>query len=733
MNHYYFIFAFFVSFFSQSQSFKGKVVSSENKSISDVYVLNLNNQSHAHSNYKGEFTLENTVSGDSISISHKSFEELRTVISENNSFILNTKPVSLREVVITNELNHLYEIAKIDIKTNPVNSPQELLRMVPGLFIGQHAGGGKAEQIFLRGFDIDHGTDIAISVDGIPVNMVSHGHGQGYADLHFLQPETVNNINFDKGSYFANKGNLATAGYVDFTTKDRINTDEIALEIGQFNTQRIRGMFNLLDSEKESLYFSGSYLQTDSYFDAPQNFNRTNLFSKYTLFKESSKVSFSIFHFDSKWNASGQIPQRAVDQGLIGRFGAIDDTEGGNTSRSIVNFKHDKQLDENSTLKTSAYLSLYDFELYSNFTFFLEDPINGDQIKQKEKRTTFGLNTEYEKLTNLKETPVKYQVGIGLRQDKVSDIELSHTVNRLTTLDNIMLGDINESNLSAYGNAEFNFNKLIINSGIRYDYFKFDYYDKLSSTYSNEATNKGILSPKLNFLYQYNSKLQFVLKSGKGFHSNDSRVNIASGVRKTLPASYGSDLGFVWKPTPKLIVNSALWYLFLEQEFVYVGDAGIVEPSGKTERKGIDIGLRYQLTDWLFLNADYTYNSAKSIEEPNGQNYIPLAPKSTFMGSLSVIKNRFAGSFKSRYLGDRPANEDNSLVAKGYFVSDLNLNYTFKNFTIGVLVENIFDTEWNETQFETETRLQGEANSVTEIHFTPGTPSNLRGVLTYKF
>src|SRR5690606_37145637 len=158
-------------------------------------------------------------------------------------------------------------------------------------------------------------------------------------------------------------------------------------------------------------------------------------------------------------------------------------------------------------------------------------------------------------------------------QDRIDNIELSHTVNRLTTLDQIMFGDINESNLSGYGNAEFKFDKLIINTGLRYDYFKFDFYDKLSTTYSNEATNKGILSPKLNFLYQYNDKLQLVLKSGKGFHSNDTRVNIANGIRKTLPASYGSDLGFVWKPMPKLIVNSALWYLFLEQEFIYVGDA----------------------------------------------------------------------------------------------------------------------------------------------------------------
>ncbi len=481
------------------------------------------------------------------------------------------------------------------------------------------------------------------------------------------------------------------------------------------------------------MYFSGSYLQTDSYFDSPQNFNRTNLFSKYKLYNESSKLSFSVFHFDSKWNASGQIPQRAVDQGLIGRFGAIDDTEGGNTSRSILNFKHEKQLSENSSLKTNAYISLYDFELYSNFTFFLEDPINGDQIRQKENRSTFGLNTEFEKRTSIKNTPFNYQLGIGLRQDKVDDIELSHTANRVTTLQNIMLGDVNETNLSGYGNSEFKFDKLIVNAGLRYDYFKFDYYDKLNPTYSNEAVNKGILSPKLNFLYKHNDKLQLFLKSGKGFHSNDTRVNVANGGRKTLPASYGSDLGFIWKPTPKLIFNSAVWYLFLEQEFVYVGDAGIVEPSGKTARKGIDFGLRYQFTDWLFLNADYTYTDAKSTEEQNGNDYIPLAPKNTFMGSLSVIKNRFSGSFKSRYLGDRPANEDYSLTAKGYFVSDLNLNYTFKNFTAGILIENIFNTKWNETQFETESQLQSESASVTEIHFTPGTPFNFRAVLSYKF
>ena len=733
MKYFYPLLFVTLSTLVQAQTFKGKIINSEGIAISDAYVQNTRNKSHTHSNYKGEFNLENSKIGDSISISHKNFDEMRTVIFEAGIYALNIKAVGLNEIIITNKLNHLHEISKIDLKTNPVNSTQELLRIVPGLFIGQHAGGGKAEQIFLRGFDIDHGTDIAINVDGVTVNMVSHGHGQGYADLHFLQPETVDNIDFDKGSYFANKGNLATAGYVDFTTKDRIKHDEIALGIGQFNSQSIRGMFNLFSSDKESLYFSGTHLQTDSYFDSPQNFNRTNIFSKYTLFNETSKLSFSLIHFNSKWNASGQIPQRAVDQGLIGRFGAIDDTEGGNTSRSIINMKHEKQLSENSSLKTNAYASLYDFELYSNFTFFLEDPINGDQIRQKEKRKTFGLNAEFEKRTLIKNTPFNCQLGIGLRQDKVDDIELSHTANRITTLQNIMLGDVNETNLSSYGNTEFNLDKLIINAGLRFDYFKFDYYDKLNPIYSNKAVNKGIVSPKLSFLYKYNDKLQLFLKSGKGFHSNDTRVNVTNGGRKTLPASYGSEVGFIWKPIPKLIFNSAVWYLFLEQEFVYVGDAGIVEPSGKTARKGIDFGLRFQFTDWLFVNADYTYTDAKSTEETDGNDYIPLAPKSTFMGGLSLIKNRFSGSFKSRYLGDRPANEDYSLTAKGYFVSDLNLNYTFNNFTVGILIENIFNTQWNETQFETESQLKTETSSVTEIHFTPGTPFNFRALLNYKF
>jgi outer membrane receptor protein involved in Fe transport len=242
------------------------------------------------------------------------------------------------------------------------------------------------------------------------------------------------------------------------------------------------------------------------------------------------------------------------------------------------------------------------------------------------------------------------------------------------------------------------------------------------------------VSPKLNFIYSQNNNLQFFVKSGVGFHSNDARVVVQNNGKQVLPTAIGTDLGTIWKPSPRLIVNSALWYLYLQQEFVYVGDAGIIEPSGKTRRMGAEFGLRYQLNDYLYFDTDANYTYARSIDEPNGKNYIPLAPDFTSTGGLSFQKwHGLSGGFHYRYLKSRPANEDNSIVAKGYFVSDMNVNYEYKSVTFGVSVENLLNTKWNETQFATESRLKEEAKSVEEIHFTPGTPFYMKARLTYKF
>jgi hypothetical protein len=726
------------SFMTHAQELKGIVVNELNQPLEDVYVYNINSESHTHTSENGVFVSTNTKIADSIRVRLLGYKT-RTIQVENTTdlkIILEEKTFQLDEMVITEELNTVSTISRLDLKLTPVNSSQEVLRKVPGLFIGQHAGGGKAEQIFLRGFDVDHGTDISISVDGMPVNMVSHAHGQGYSDLHFVIPETINKIDFGKGGYYAQEGDFNTAGYVNFKTKDYLKESSISVSVGQFNSLRTVGLFDLLENTKnQNAYVALEYIATDGPFESPQNFNRLNLFGKYVMYSpENDKLTLTASHFTSRWDASGQIPQREVDNGNMTRFGAIDDTEGGETERTNFNVTFDNYISDDTKLSANAFYSHYAFELYSNFTFFLEDPLNGDQIKQKEDRTIFGANATITHTTDLGGIELNLTSGFGVRHDVVDDIELSRTLNRRTTLENIQLGDINQTNIDAFVNAEFEFGKVKIAPALRVDYFKFLYNDALQTNYETLSETKSILSPKLNFFYKAKDNLQLYLKSGLGFHSNDTRVVVANGGEDILPRSYGADLGSVWKPFSKLVVNSALWYLFLEQEFVYVGDAGIVEPSGKTRRYGLDLGLRYQLTDWLFLDSDATFTNARSTEEPSGKNYIPLAPDFTFTGGLAVNNlNGFSGGIRLRYLDDRPANEDNSIVAEGYFVTDFNVNYDFKAISLGLAIENLFDVDWNETQFATESRLRNETRPVEEIHFTPGTPFFIKAKVTYTF
>jgi hypothetical protein len=722
---------------SYGQVGKGIVVDEFGNAIENAYLVNTNSDSHAHTDELGKFTIDKTTVGNVLNINALGYKKAKFEVSNSEIRILLEDDIfRLNEIVIQQKLSALNMISKIDLETAPVNSSQEILRKVPGLFIGQHAGGGKAEQIFLRGFDIDHGTDIAISVDGMPVNMVSHAHGQGYADLHFVIPETVEKIDFGKGTYYADKGDFATAGYVTFQTKEKLDKSSISIEAGQFNTLRTVGLFDLLGKKKkQTAYIATEYILTDGPFDSPQNFNRINLLAKYSLMLEdNSKVSISVSRFASKWDASGQIPQRLVDNGTISRFGAVDDTEGGNTARTNINATISKPIDENTFLKANAFYSNYQFELYSNFTFFLRDPINADQIRQKENRSIYGMNTELNKKIKNSDWDVLFQLGIGFRADATTDSELSHTLNRSTTLERIKLGDIDEANGFSYLNSEIKLGKLLINPAVRLDYFKFNYQDKLAPLYKTQSETEVKVSPKLNFIYSQNNDLQFFVKSGMGFHSNDARVVVQNNGKQVLPTAIGTDLGTIWKPFPKLIVNSALWYLYLEQEFVYVGDAGVIEPSGKSKRMGAELGLRYQLNDYLYFDVDANYTHARSIDEPNGQNYIPLAPDFTSTGGVSFQKwNGFSGGLRYRYLKSRPANEDNSIVAKGYAIADFNINYTYKTVTFGLSVENILNTKWNETQFATESRLQNERNSVEEIHFTPGTPFYMKGKISYTF
>lgn len=737
---YLIFFAFSASI--SAHELTGTVVAPDDKPIEGVGVYNKTTGGYTYTNISGYFELDDISVGDQIFFNSLGYKTQELTIQESQldgtvKIILEEAAVSLDQVVLVSKVNALSNFVNVDVKANPVKSSQEILRKIPGLIIGQHAGGGKAEQIFLRGFDIDHGTDITIDVDGLPVNMVSHAHGQGYADMHFIIPETIDNIDFGKGAYYAEKGNFNTAGYVGLQTKKSIEDNMLSVEAGLFNTIRSVGMLKLTEGDYSNAYVASELVLMDGAFESPQNFNRLNIMGRYNYNnREDQDLSLTLSHFQSKWDASGQIPQRAVDQGLIGRFGAIDDTEGGNTSRSNFLLNYTRQLDEHSRVKSKAYVSKYDFELFSNFTFFLEDPVNADQIRQKEDRTILGAETVYEHSVHVgdHDSQLKYEAGIGFRYDDVNDVQLSRTKNRKELLERLAYGNVDETNGYGFLNLTYKKNKWTINPGLRLDYFKFDYENLLTETYDSKSQDKLFVGPKLNVLYAASPKVQLFGKSGIGFHSNDTRVVIANDADEILPAAYSFDVGGIFKPSNKVVINAALWNLFLEQEFVYVGDAGIVEPSGKSRRYGLDFGLRYQLTDWLYLNGDINYTYARSTEEPEGADFIPLAPDLTSSGGLSFRDlGNFSGGLSYRFIKDRPANEDNSIVAEGYFITDMNLNYTWNNWTFGVIVENLLDSEWNETQFATESRLFGEANPTEEIHFTPGTPFYLRGKISVTF
>jgi hypothetical protein len=697
-----------------------------------------------NSDSRGKFTLANlNASVGFVHISCIGYENISfsfATISKKDTIYLQQKQISLTDVKVNSKEGQEYKtISNLDIKLRGVNNSQEVLRMVPGLFIGQHQGGGKAEQIFIRGFDCDHGTDINIMSDGMPVNMVSQAHGQGYADMHYIIPETIESIEFQKGPYNTSKGNFTTSGYVDLNTKNSLNQNLIKLEGGMFDTYRAVGLFNLLDTTKrnqqQSWYIGSEYAYSKGYFDHPQNFNRFNLFTKYNgKLNNNNYLSFSASTFNSKWNASGQIPDRAVAEGLIGFYGAIDSTEGGETARTNANLQLLTFLKNGGYVKNQLYYSNYFFDLHTNFTFYLNDPINGDQIRQKENRNLFGYNGSYHQQYNIGTVLVNSDAGIGFRWDMIKNSELSHTKDRFTLLNRLTYGDVAEGNVFGYINETFHFtDKLKLNAGLRADQMYNQYVDhlKLDSQFRTQA---AILSPKLSLYYQTNDQLQWYLNLGKGFHSNNTKVAVLGFGRKVLPSAYSSDLGAIFKPFDKLLLQASVWYLYLQQEFVYNGDDGTPEPSGRTARTGFDASLRYEPIKSLYIDADVNYAHGRYLDEEKGKDFIPLAPVWSSTGGITYkTRAGLNGSLRYRWLGDRPANEDYSLTAAGYFVNDFVLNYTQKKYELGCSINNIFNVKWKETQFDTESRLKNEPNSVDEIHFTPGTKLAAKLSLTIFF
>ncbi len=685
----------------------------------------------------GSYTLDVSALGFSIPAQRVVLDKDADVVIALASSAIDLKEVSVapKEPGSTTET-----IQALDVRTRPVNTSQDLLQLVPGLFIAQHAGGGKAEQIFFRGFDIDHGTDLQISVDGMPVNMVSHAHGQGYADLHFVIPETMDKLHVHKGPYDARFGDFATSGTVEFLTRNSIDKSEVKVEAGMFNTKRAVAQVKLLDKKhlfsqrKESAYIAGEYAFTDAYFNSKQDFNRMNLFGKYNgQLGERTHLTLSASTFGAAWNASGQVPQRAIESGLIDRFGAINDDEGGNTTRTNAYATLINSAPNGGLFKNQLYFVKYDFNLYSDFTFFAADSARGDMIAQTDDRTIYGYSGTYARTTSLAGLPFRFQAGLGARYDK-SDISLKNAVERVV-FDTIVAGEVDQLNANAYVDGTWSLTERFrVNAAARFDVFRFLYTDAQGiDSVSGDAVQQRV-SPKLNFTYDLSDRAQLYLRTGMGFHSNDARAVVVDKASKTLPRAYGADLGTNFKPLPRMLMNVALWGLYLESELVYVGDGGVVETSDATRRVGVDVSVRYQLTNKLFADVDVNVVQGRILNVPSVENRIPLAPQFTTIGGLAYKQEQgFNASLRYRHIADRPANETNTVVAKGYFLLDAVASYRLKNLEVGMSAENLLNSEWNQAQFDTESRLSNETEPVSELHFTPGTPFFLKGIVSYRF
>jgi outer membrane receptor protein involved in Fe transport len=725
----------------------GKIISEQKKQVIENVSVQIDTLLVLYTNEQGGFMLQDLEEKKyTLRVSHFGFVSKQIEVEVKNfetskvEISLQPKPSNLQEIKISaNQRITKNIINKLNAERIPINSAQDMLRIVPGLLIAQHAGGGKAEQIFLRGFDCDHGTDIAIGVDGMPVNMVSHAHGQGYADLHFVIPEMVEQIQVNKGSYQASAGDFSTAGNIQFATKKYLPHNTILLEKGMFNNNRILGMLNILPKkwdEKQNLIVAGEYNFNKGFFESAMNLHRFNFFSKYNLqINNTNSISLQTTYFTSNWNASGQIPQRAVHDNRITRFGSIDNTEGGHTSRINMSVELKNVLKNNAIIKQQIFYNRYQFELNSNFTFFKNDSINGDMIAQKEVRDIFGYNGTYQVENKINGIPVATTIGLQARFDNVLNSELSNVKQQTIFIKPISFGDIQQANVGGYldENIAIN-NKWKLNLGLRYDLFSFAYCNKLQSGIAKNTQLKGTISPKVNLYYAIHKNAQLFAMFGKSFHSNDARVLVAQRGQQILPNALGSEIGTICKPYKNTMVTASIWRLDLQQEFVYVGDESVVEVSGATKRIGLDVGIKYQVFKNLQLDFDGNYAYARSVNEPSNANRIPLAPSFTSIGGLTyTTKNGMIASLRYRHLADRSANENNTSIAKGYTLLDAVIKYKYKNVQLGLQAENVWNTNWNEAQFETETKLKNETEPVSEIHFTSGTPLNIKASIAFQF
>jgi outer membrane receptor protein involved in Fe transport len=621
----------------------------------------------------------------------------------------------------------------------PQGRPAQVLRLIPGFLAVEHSGGaGKADQYFLRGFDADHGTDVAFFADGMPINLRTHAHGQGYNDLNFIIPETIEGLDVYKGAYLPEYGDFATAGAVNFRTRQVVQEGVVQPTGGQFDTQRYMLMFSPTKDKIRTLFAAEGYY-TNGPFEHDNRYFRTNLFGKMTTnLTGRDELSLTGTFQKSKWNASGEIPLRAVNDGTLDRFGAIDPSEGGNTLRSTARLNYHYDTTSGGLFFANAYGQYYRLDLFTNFTFFLNDPANGDGIQQSDRRVVYGGDIGYKLSGEVPGVPSIGTIGFQTRVDNIH-ARLGNQTTRTptgTTTDS----DILEASYAPFVKAEVQPTSWMrLAGGLRAETFTFDVRNRCATCAEQPAgrTSSGIVLPKMNLILGPRASTEFFANYGEGYHSNDARSAVAPSSSPLARAkSYEVGIRFrPWGPEGVELIATA-WRLDLQSELVFVGDEGTTEIRGPSRREGVEVAARGQVWGPLYVNGSFTWTHA---EFRNGEA-IPLAPKYTAYGAVILRwPEGLTSQLQATYLGVRPLIEDRSMTSPSWITFDVSERYRLPitlphgRLEAFIFVQNLFNTEWEQAIFEFESRLRTEAAGVTDIHFVPGNPRMFMGGVAWYF
>jgi outer membrane receptor protein involved in Fe transport len=631
-------------------------------------------------------------------------------------------------------------VTREQLENRPLLRPGELLETVPGLIVTQHSGSGKANQYFLRGFNLDHGTDFRTTVLGMPVNLPTHGHGQGYTDMNFLIPELVSSIQYKKGTYYAEEGDFSAAGAAHVDLLRRLDAPLVDLTLGEDRYRRVMAAASTRPTAVGGTWLGAvEALQEDGPWDLPQDLRKLNALVRWSE-AAADGISVAAMAYRNRWDSTDQVPRRAIESGQIGRFGYIDPTLGGETHRYSLSAEWTGRAEE-STTRARAHAIDYGLNLFSNFTYFLDDPVDGDQFEQADRRKVFGASVEHVRLGRIGATATEHAFGLEARHDRIDTVGLYHTVAR-TRIGTTREDEVRQTSLSAWYRNTTQWTPWLRSiAGARVDDYRFDVSSSLAEN-SGEASDR-IANPKLTLVAGPFSGTEFFLNLGGGFHSNDARgstirVDPSTGepVERVDPLvrARGGEVGMHAHLSPAWETSVALWRLELDSELLFVGDAGTTEASRPSRRTGIEWANYWRPMTGLVADVDLAWSRARFTDGDPAGDRIPGAIERTASAGVSYDTGPWSAGLRVRYFGARPLVEDDSARSASSTLVNLKAGYRFSRAVkASVEILNLFDRETSDIDYYYESRLAGEPGPVADIHTHPAEPRTIRATLTVRF